>query len=81
MTKSENRAHLIQQVTPQHSEFVIKTKDDYTGTPYEATFTSNFDSGNLHSLNLPSDKPNHVNIFCYFMLKITLVYILPISRL
>jgi len=49
MKKADNRARLINQLSPQHSEFIVSTKDDYTGVPYEAVFSSKFDSGNLHS--------------------------------
>lgn len=65
MKKADNRARLINQETPQHSEFIVATKDDYTGVPYEAVFTSKFDSGNLHSLNLPEHKPNHFIFYPY----------------
>lgn len=54
-----NQATLSLKVTPQHNTFLVKTKDSETGAPYTATLSSDFDSGNLHDLNVPSSKPNH----------------------
>ena len=65
MKNTLNRARLINQLSPQHSEFIVSTKDDYTGVPYEAVFSSKFDSGNLHSQNLPEHKPNHFIFYPY----------------
>jgi hypothetical protein len=60
MKKSENQAKLLSQPTPQHSEFRVQATDNKTGIPYDAYVSSNFDSGNLTSLTVPDDKPNHV---------------------
>lgn len=56
----ENNGKKVQSFTPQHNDFVINSKDYSTGLDYEAKITSNFDSGNLHDINVNPDKHNHI---------------------
>ena len=49
--------------TEQDLAEALKGKDWKTGDPYEAVFTSNFDSGNLNYVAFDSTKNNHVSTF------------------
>ena len=55
----ENEAEKIFSRTPQHNDFIVKTRDANTGQLYTAKVTSNFDSGNMAELIVPDNKPNH----------------------
>ena len=60
MDQFENKAIRILSLTPQHNEFIVNTKEYFTGRPYQANVTSNFDSGNLRDLHVTPVKPNSV---------------------
>lgn len=60
MDQFENKAIRIINLNPQHNEFVVSSKEYFTGRPYQANITSNFDSGNLRELIVIANKPNHV---------------------
>jgi hypothetical protein len=60
MEKPENKATKILSMCPQHNEFIVNTREFYSGQLYQASITSNFDSGNLRDLIVNSQKPNHV---------------------